>query len=201
MIGDRKPGRIQRPLWRLWLSVGTATLALIWLTFAHPRLFADVLTPRPAPTVPAGIATPLPTATAAPTATPATRIYHLGETQHLDNIWLTPMALRRLVDHGYPLNAGDEILSLVMTIENRSDQKYTVNLAHFVVQDSNGVQNPHLTYDPSHLRLREVTLIPTGHIRGTITFEVPAHDAHLQLIYSPDIINPNKRKFWHLGPR
>jgi hypothetical protein len=132
--------------------------------------------------------------------TSSTRTYRLDETQHLDNIWLTPVRLEHVLhDRNYPINEGDEILDVYLNIENRSDQKYTAAPDRFVVQDSNGVQNPHLDYDPSRHRLRMVTLVPGGHIYGTVAFEVPTGDPHLQLIYSPDIINPNHRKIWLLG--
>ncbi len=100
---------------------------------------------------------------------------------------------------GYSVNEGDEVFSVYLRIENLSDQKYTVNLDNFVIQDSSGVQNPHINYDPSHHRLRPVTLVPHGHTSGTVTFEVPTADKNLLLVYSPDIINPNKRKVWRLG--
>jgi hypothetical protein len=203
VIGERKPQRLRRPRWRFLLSVGGALVVLAWLIYGHPSVFTNAfLEPSPTPTVPGILPpVPIPTATPLPSPTPSIRIYHLGETQHLDNIWLTPMRLQPyLNDRAYSVNDGDEIIDVYLLIENRSDQKYTANPSLFVVQDSNGVQNPRLEYDPSHHRLRLVTLVPGGHTSGTVAFEVPQGDPRLALVYSPDIINPNHRKIWHLGP-
>jgi len=114
VIGDRKPRRTRRPLWRLIVSVGLALLLLAWLIVTRPRVFRDVLQPIATTTPTASslqTALPRPSPTTSPTPKPAVQLYHLGDTQHLDNIWLTPTKVVTASHvNGYDLNEGEIVL-------------------------------------------------------------------------------------------
>jgi len=206
VIGDRKPRRTRRPLWRLIVSVGLALLLLAWLIVTRPRVLRDALQPVATTTPTASslqTALPRPSPTTSPTPKPAVQLYHLGNTQHLDNIWLTPTKVVT-VSHvnGYDLNEGEIVLVAYLRIENRNNQNFTVSLGHFTVLDhTSGAIYTHLDTDPSRHRLRPVTLIPGGHTEGTVAFAIPMASHALELFYSPDILLPLHRKTWLLNTR
>jgi hypothetical protein len=180
-----------------------ATLAVVfalvgWLMYSHPTWFSNdsTYTLPVAASVGTPVANPTP-ARPRPTSTPTTP--RVGMTEHLDNIWITPLR----VDHsqgadGIVPNIGDEFLVVHLRIVNLSDTDYQVTTSDFQVLDSNGQLDPPLQQDFTRRKLREVQLIPNGHTFGTLVFEAPQGDSAAELLYAPDPLNPSKRKIWRL---
>jgi uncharacterized protein DUF4352 len=188
-------------LTRLFATIAGALVIAGLLYISHPEWFTNKsvyslpttegTTPTPA------IAPPIPTPPK-PTPTPSTP--RIGMTQHLDDIWITPLR----IDHSQGTrdiqpNLGDEFIVIHLRIRNRSQVDYPVRTSDFQVLDGNGAIDPPLAQDFTRMRLREVRLIPKGHIDGTLIFEVPLKNPAARLIYQHDALDPSKRKEWILG--
>ena len=178
------------------LAVGLGLAA--WLYLAHPDWFRN----RSIYTLPVAV-TASPQATVAPRATPrptpTSSTPRIGAEQHLDDIWVSPRRVARSTRIGGVLpNIGDAFFVVYVTIRNRSQVDYPVRQNDFEVLDSRGQISSPLGLNFERTRLREVRLIPHGYIDGTLVFEVPQADAAARLIYTPDTLDPTKRKEWLL---
>jgi len=184
---------------RMGATIGLALLLSAWLYLAHPSwfntnsVFQLPIVDHSTPTVGVFAATPV----TSPTAVPI--IPSIGATQHLDDIWITPLHLSHSQGaHGALPNVGDEFLLIRLTIYNRSQIDFQVRLNDFQILDSQGELSFPLTLDFTRTHLREVRLIPHGHTEGTLLFEAPLPHRVVTLIYQPDTLDPSKHKEWVL---
>ena len=183
---------------RMVVSIAIAALLAWWIYATHPGWFRNhsFFTLPAAPPHPTAIhgATPV---HPRPTATPA--VPRVGTTQHLDDIWITPMLTSESQGaDGILPNIGDTFLIVHLRIFNRSQFDYPVRTSDFTVLDSHGELNPPLDRDFTRRRLRQVILIPQGHTTGTLIFEIPLRNPVATLIYQHDTLDPTKRKEWQL---
>ena len=186
---------------RMIATIAVAVLLAGWIYESHPTWFRNhssftlpVLAARPT-VIPSGVA-----AHPRRTATPA--VPRVGSTQHLDDIWITPMHTSESQGaDGILPNIGDQFLIVSLRIVNRSQFDYSVRASDYQVLDGNGELNPPLTKDFTRRRLRDVMLIPHGRTIGTLIFEVPLRGPVATLIYQHDTLDPSKRKEWQLNDR
>ena len=196
-------GPRRRSTIRFVLSVAVALAAAVSLYLLQPGWFAAPVTavPKTGPT-----AVPSPT----PKPKPVTYPY-LGDTERVDNVWLTPLDVSYTRGSGAnQANMGDVYAIVTMRIENHRGQDYgfvpntncLIQLCNFYVHDSQGEKNPPVAFDPYHTHLRAVVMQDGGHQVGSVTFEVPAHDAEahsLQLLYYHDpFADANSVVHWQL---
>lgn len=169
-----------------------------WLYFAHPEWFNNrSIYSLPVAATASPLATLPPRVAPRPTPTPSTP--GIGVTEHLDDIWITPHRVVHSNGAGGMLpNLGDEFLIVYITIRNRSQVDYPVRQSDFEVLDGHGEIDAPLAQNYTRMRLREVRLIPHGYIDGTLVFEAPQRDPAARLIYTPDTLDPTKRKEWLL---
>lgn len=192
----------QYSLFRLVLTIVAALIVTVGIYVTHPNWFRNqsiytIPAPEGTPTAGgSGRATP-PTPTPRPRPTPTQPTVHM--TLHLDNIFITPY---RVVfsrgGAGMAPNQGDVFLAVYLRIINRSQVDYAVRTGAFQVLDSHGALDPPLGERFTHMRLREVHLVPHGYISGALVFEVPAHEDQAKLYYEPDPLDPTKQKIWVL---
>jgi hypothetical protein len=124
---------------------------------------------------------------------------HVGQEQHLDNIWVTPLHVGHSQGaQGIVPNLGDEFLVVSLRIRNLSQNDFLVREGDFFVLDSHGEIDPPLDHDFTRMHLRAVRLIPHGYTYGTLVFEAPVHDPAATLVYQPDILDPTKHLEWLL---
>lgn len=190
---------MNRHAWiRMTVSIVMALILAWWVYAAHPGWFRNhssfslpVLAPKPTAIV--GQPTPR------PRFSPTPAVPRVGTTQHLDDIWITPMFIEESGGaDGILPNIGDQFLIVHLHLVNRSQFDFPVRTTDFQVLDSRGELAAPLTRDFTRRRLREVTLIPRGYTSGTLIFEVPLHDPVATLIYQHDPLDPSKRKEWQL---
>ena len=190
---------MNRVAWlRMTASILVAILLALWIYASHPGWFRNhssftlpLISSKP--TAIPGPAHPRPH----PTATPA--VPRVGTTQHLDDIWITPMRIEASQGaEGILPNYGDEFLIVHLRIVNRSQFDFPVRTSDFQGLDSHGELDPPLDKDFTRRKLREVILIPQGHTIGTLIFEIPLHNPVATLIYQHDTLDPTQRKEWQL---
>lgn len=138
-------------------------------------------------------------ATKRPSPKPTPTVPTINMTLHLDDIWITPYRVERVRGgQGLAPNLSDTFLVVYLSIVNRSQVDYPVRVSDYQVLDGHGALDPPIAESFTHMRLREVRLIPHGFIRGTLVFEVPLQDTMVRLIYQPDPLDPTKQKIWVL---
>src|SRR5579871_3709371 len=158
-MGQVEGGMIIRGrLFRMIATIGAGLLVAAALYLTHPEWFRNTsvftlppagLTPTAGPTI----------AVPRPTNTPATP--HVGMTQHLDDIWVTPFWIEHSQGaSGIVPNLGDEFLVVHVRIKNLSQSDYPVRLLDFQVLDSHGQLDPPLIQNFTRRGLREVHLVP-----------------------------------------
>jgi hypothetical protein len=186
---------------RMIATIAAAVLLAGWIYKSHPGWFSNHssfslpdLAPRPT-----AVRANVPKH---PRPTPTPEVPRIGTTQHLDDIWITPMHMTVSQGRdGVVPNLDDQFLIVSLRIVNRSQFDFPVRPTDFQMLDGHGELNPPLTRDFTRRHLRQVTLIPHGHTTGTLVFEVPAHEAVTTLIYQHDTLDPSKRKEWQLDVR
>lgn len=181
------------PVVRFLLTLGGALVVAGWLYFAHPTWFAN----HSAYVMPVAAVQPTTGPTPIPRPTPTPAMPHVGQEQHLDNIWVTPLRVNHSQGaNGILPNLDDEFLVVYLRLRNLSANDFPVRAGDFFVLDSHGEIDPPLDHDFTRTRLREVRLIPHGYTIGTLVFEAPVHDLAATLVYQPDILDPTKHLEW-----
>src|SRR6185312_6113131 len=186
---------------RMFATIAVAVVLAGWIYTSHPGWFSN----HSSFSLP-GLA-PRPTAVHSstpkhPRPTPTPAVPRIGTTQHLDDIWITPMHMATSQGQGGILpNLGDQFLIVSLRIVNRSQFDYPVRPTDFQMLDGHGELDTALTRDFTRRHLRTVTLIPHGHTAGTLIFEVPFNESVTTLIYQHDTLDPSKRKEWQLDDR
>jgi hypothetical protein len=190
-------------LFRLVTTIAIAMIVAGVVYVTHPDWFRN-RSSYSLPVVDQGTPTAGATVPSAPTRIrpkpqPTATVPSINMTLHLDDIWITPFRIEySRGGNGLTPNLNDSFLVAYLSIANRSQVDYPVRTSDFQVLDSHGALDSPIPEDFTHLRLREVRLIPHGYIRGTLVFEVPLHDPTVRLIYQPDPIDPTKQKIWVL---
>ncbi len=189
---------------RFLLSVGVALAAALAVYVLQPHWFAAT-----SATTPPGKPTATPSATPRPKPEP---LPHLGDTQRVDNIAITPLDVTYTRgSDAMQANKGDVYAVVTIEFVNRTGGDYTfvpnANCSlpyqcNFYVLDSLLEKNPPVSYDPFHTKLRPVLLADGGRQIGSYTFEVPERDAQahtLELLYYHSLLlDANNVKRWLL---
>lgn len=112
--------------------------------------------------------------------------YAVGEQATLNEVVITVSRVQRDFNTGNQFSQpeqGKEFILVDVTIENKSDETVSFGSYDFKIQDSNGVQSSE-SYVLAQGGLGSGSLAPGGKAAGNLSFEVPAKDTNLKLIYN-----------------
>lgn len=116
--------------------------------------------------------------------------YKITEPASLDGYTVTVDSVQRnyIANEYLTPESGKEFVAVTVTITNTRDSEGSYNTYNFEVEDSNGVRQTE-AYAGNEGGLNSGSLAPGGTVSGILTYEVPAGDSGLKLIYKPNMFS------------
>ena len=152
--------------------------------FIVGSIISAVKSPDPVSPPAATSATSTAQATTAP-VTPKTE-YKIGEAATVDDRTVTVTGLQRNYSTGNEYlkpEAGKEFVVATVQITNNGKDAVSYNTYDFKMQDSNGVQLTETYVGTVDGQLNSGSLAPGGKVVGRVTYQVPAGDKGLKLLF------------------
>jgi len=118
----------------------------------------------------------------------APKDYKIGDTAEIKNHNVSAVNVERKTSGNYDTaKDGHEFVVVNVKIENGGEKNISYNPISFKLKTSSGnIVDQALTIVDSDTALSSGELAAGGTVEGTVSFEVPAGDQDLELIYSPN---------------
>ncbi|UAC48602.1 DUF4352 domain-containing protein [Bacillus aquiflavi] len=118
----------------------------------------------------------------------APKDYKIGDTAEIKNHNVSAVNVERKTSGNYDkAKDGHEFIVVNVKIENGGEKNISYNPMSFKIKTSSGnIVDQAITIVDSNTALSSGELAAGGTVEGTVSFEVPAGDQDLELIYSPN---------------